>query len=82
MYKCACCGCYTLPLPSDRAVAYICPVCFWENDVFIQKEDEPSDENGGMTLAEARQNFHKYGAAEERFIKDARPPTMKEQQDV
>lgn len=82
MYQCPCCGYYTLPLPSDSALGYICPVCFWENDVFIQKKDEPSDENGGITLAEAQQNFHKYGAISEQFIKNTRPPTVEERQSV
>ena len=51
-YSCPCCGYYTFPVPADQAVAYICPVCFWENDVFIESDDEPSDENHGLTLNE------------------------------
>ncbi|GAA0730429.1 hypothetical protein GCM10008905_31720 [Clostridium malenominatum] len=27
------------------ALAYICPVCFWEIDTFIQSEKEPSNPN-------------------------------------
>jgi hypothetical protein len=34
-YKCLCCGNYTLPVEPEAAVAFICPVCYWENDVFI-----------------------------------------------
>lgn len=61
MYKCLCCGNETLPVPAEDAIAYICPVCWWENDVFIHNDDEPSDENHGMTLLEARENYMKYG---------------------
>lgn len=50
-YPCPCCGCLTFPVPKEEAIAYICPVCFWENDVFDPDEDAPSDENRGMTLA-------------------------------
>ena len=61
MYKCLCCGNKTLPVPAEEGVAYICPVCWWENDVFLKYPDEPSDENHGMTLLEARENYIKYG---------------------
>ena len=61
MYKCLCCGNETLPLPAEEAIAFICPVCWWENDVFLKSPDEPSDENHGMTLLEAHENYIKYG---------------------
>lgn len=61
-YPCPCCGERTFPVPKEEAVAYICPVCLWENDVFTPGEDEPSDENHGMTLGEGRANYRKYGA--------------------
>lgn len=60
-YPCPCCGETTLPVPQEEAIAYICPVCLWENDVFIRSEDEPSDENHGMTLREARENYRDFG---------------------
>ena len=62
------CGYLTLPMPQKEAVSYICPVCFWENDVFIQSAAEPSDENHGMTLAEARENFRQFGACCEQML--------------
>lgn len=34
-YPCPCCGYLTYPVPREDAIAYICPVCFWENDVFV-----------------------------------------------
>lgn len=79
MYQCPCCKNYTFPVPPDCAIAFICPVCYWENDVFIKSFDEPSDENGGITLLQARENYLKFGAARERLIKFTRPPTQEEQ---
>ena len=50
-------------------IAYICPVCYWENDVFITSDDEPSDENHGITLKEGRENYKIFGAcSKERLI--------------
>ncbi len=69
MYKCKCCGNETLPAPPEDAVAYICPVCFWENDMFNADEDEPSDENHGMTLHEGRKNYRLYGICDPRLQK-------------
>ena len=69
MYPCACCGYLTLPVPREQAIAYICPVCYWENDVFITSDDEPSDENHGITLKEGRENYKVLGAcSKERLI--------------
>jgi len=74
VYPCPCCGYKTFPVPKEEAIAFICPVCFWENDVFTQSDEEPSDENHGMTLNEGRKNFQKYGAVREDFLQHVRPP--------
>ncbi len=74
IYPCPCCGYLTFPVPKEEAIAYICPVCFWENDVFAPGESDPSDENHGLTLRQGRENFRRYGAAESRFVQYARPP--------
>lgn len=73
-YPCPCCGYLTFPVPREEAIAYICPVCFWENDVFDPGEDDPSDENGGMTLREGRENFLSCGAVQPDLAKYVRPP--------
>lgn len=67
MYKCMCCGNETLSVPVDDAIAYICPVCWWENDVFLRSSDEPGDENHGITLLEAQENYKKYGICDQRL---------------
>lgn len=74
MYQCLCCGCYTLPAPADCAIAFICPVCVWENDVFLTGDDEPSDENHGVTLRRARAAYQKYGVCELRKKPYSRSP--------
>ena len=74
LFPCPCCGNLTLRYPRQNAVAFICPVCFWENDVFDPGEDDPSDENGGMTLREGRENFREYGAVRPDLVCHARPP--------
>lgn len=74
LFPCPCCGNLTLRYPPQNAVAFICPVCFWENDVFDPGEDEKSDENGGMTLREGRENFKRWGAVREDLVCHARPP--------
>ena len=73
-YKCPCCEYYTLPVTSKDALAFICPVCFWEIDTFIQSDDEPSDQNHSITLNQARLNFLKFSACEERMIEHVRKP--------
>lgn len=66
MYKCKCCGHETLHVPPEDAVAYICPICWWENDVFTA-DDEPSDENHGLSLNEGRKNYKQYGICDPRL---------------
>lgn len=74
---CPCCGNITIPNHGD-ALAYICPVCFWEIDLFISSEDEPSDQNHGLTLTLARENYRKYGATLERLKQYCREPLAEE----
>ncbi|MCI5928248.1 MAG: hypothetical protein MRZ73_06865 [Pseudoflavonifractor capillosus] len=59
-------------------MAYICPVCFWENDVFAPEEDAPSDENRGMTLRQGRENYRRWGAVRQDLVPFARPPRPEE----
>jgi len=67
MYKCKCCGHETLPVPPEDAVAYICPICWWENDMFTSDDDEPSDENHGISLNRARKNYIAHGICDPRL---------------
>ena len=52
----------------------LCPVCYWEDD---GQDDHDVDEvrggpNGSLSLADARRNFHIFGACEERFRENVR----------
>lgn len=77
-FPCPCCGYKTFPVPKEDAIAYICPVCFWENDVFDPGEDQPSDENRGMTLRQGREAFRRLGAVREEFLQYVRRPFPEE----
>lgn len=77
-FPCPCCGYKTFPAPKEDALAYICPVCLWENDVFDPGEDQPSDENRGMTLAEGREAFRRLGAVRKDLVQYACKPLPEE----
>jgi hypothetical protein len=76
-FRCPCCGYLTL---SERDGYDICPVCFWEDD---GQDDHDADvirggPNGQLSLTQARANYRRVGACEERFIDKARPPRAEE----
>ena len=77
-YCCPCCGQPTYPVAPENALAYICPVCYWENDLFAHTDDEPSDENHGLTLNEGRENFKKHAVCDLRLKQYVRPPIEEE----
>ncbi|MBR4889333.1 MAG: hypothetical protein IKU17_09330 [Clostridia bacterium] len=72
-YPCPCCGCITLPVPAENALAFICPVCLWEVDTFIRGEQEPSDQNHGLTLEQAKENYRACGAVLPQLKPHCRP---------
>ncbi len=48
--------------PENPSWGYICPMCGWEIDYDVEGEpDKPSDQNHGLSLTEARWNFHSFG---------------------
>ena len=73
-YKCPCCEFYTYPVPPKEDVGYICPVCFCENDAFLNSHTEPSCCNHGITLQDAKKNFMDFKACESNMISHVRPP--------
>lgn len=70
---CPCCDYLTIP-NKGYALAYICPICMWEIDLFINSDDESSDQNHGLSIKEARENYKKYGAAQEILKQYCREP--------
>ncbi|MFI1742065.1 CPCC family cysteine-rich protein [Streptomyces sioyaensis] len=73
---CPCCGFLTL---ERREFYEICPVCGWEDD---GQGDHNADECIGgpnrVSLTEARKNYAKFGAAEERDRLRVRSPLPEE----
>ena len=77
-FPCPCCGCLTFPGSPADALAYICPVCMWENDLFTVSADEPSDENHGLALNQGRTNYRTMGVCAPRLAQYARKPFPEE----
>ena len=76
-HRCKCCDYFTLVGTEEDIAWDICPVCFWENDVFGTNIFAYSGANH-MTLAEGRENYHVYGACDINSIGSVRLPLPKE----
>ena len=76
-FTCPCCGYLTL-MVSPAGTGEICEVCFWEDD--LEQLEDPELEGGAnkVSLREARENFRAFGASEQRFLENVRPPRPKE----
>ena len=74
---CPCCGCITIPNHGD-ALGYICPVCLWEIDLFIASDHEPSDQNHGLTLRQAQENYRRFGVVLPELKRHCRAPLKEE----
>ncbi|HLG61050.1 MAG TPA: CPCC family cysteine-rich protein [Ktedonosporobacter sp.] len=76
-YSCPCCGYKTL---DERGGYDICPVCFWEDD---GQDDADATTNrpfgpNHISLAQARENYKRIGACDERILQHVRPPLPEE----
>ena len=71
--RCPCCGFKTL---SERFCFEICIVCDWEDDGQDDHDAEvfPGGPNGSLSLTEARANFRRFEACDERSIGSVRSP--------
>jgi hypothetical protein len=76
-FRCPCCRRRTL---AERAGYEICPVCFWEDDG--QDEADADIVRGGpnytLSLVQARRNYARIGACEEKVLPDVREPLPEE----
>jgi hypothetical protein len=70
--RCPCCGYKTIDGDFD-----ICQVCFWQKDSVAEQDDEPGGANS-VSLSQAKENYKKYGAMEERFLENVRAPKVDE----
>ena len=75
-YKCPCCGCYTMDQPNGSYE--ICEVCFWEDDRVQNNDPDLAGGANAVCLREARENYKKYGACDERSVPFTRLPTAEE----
>jgi Cysteine-rich CPCC len=75
-FACHCCGFLTLE-EEPLGTFEICPVCFWEDDDVQLREPTWTGANY-VTLSEAKENFARFGASEERFKPFVRSPSPDE----
>ena len=76
-YPCACCG-YLTRSELNYGTFEICPICNWEDD---DVQFNNPDFRGGAnqeSLNEARENYKKFGASAQKYIKAVRPPLPEE----
>ena len=76
-HRCPCCGYKTL---CGRGQDEICPVCFWQDD---GQDDHDADEvrggpNRRLSLSDARENYKRIGASDERRRAFVRAPLPEE----
>ncbi len=71
LHQCPCCDYFTL---EKRAIWDICELCYWEADGHdLDRQDDPSGCNQGLTLRQGRDNFRRLGACEFEMIPYVRP---------
>lgn len=73
MNECKCCGCLTIEEEYD-----ICPVCFWEADHYQEKNPDYAGGANDVSLIQAKENYLRFGACEQRFIDHVREPLPEE----
>jgi len=56
-------------------------LCFWEDDAMQLRFPQLADQTNFVPLAEAQQNYAKFGAIEQRFAEDVRKPTAEDAHD-
>ena len=59
----------------------VCPICFWEDDGIQLRWPLYSGGANKPSLVESQQNYAKYGAMEERFVKNVRQPRVGDERD-
>lgn len=77
MKRCPCCGYLTID-DSDEVITDICEVCYWQYDEVSQSSPLKCIGPNSVSLVQARENYKKFGAIEERFIKFVRKPNINE----
>jgi hypothetical protein len=78
-YPCPCCGYVVFgePAGSDD----ICPICFWEDDLWQLRFVDSTGGANRPSLVEAQRNYASFGCSEPRLLQHVRPPSTFEQRD-
>jgi cysteine-rich CPCC protein len=72
LYPCPCCGYLMF---SEPAGSYeICSICFWEDDAVQLRWPDWAGGANSPSLRESQRNFVRFGAMEERFVRNVRKP--------
>jgi len=78
-FTCPCCGYRTL---SGFPGSYeICKVCFWEDDAVQRLDPAYAGGANGPSLLDCQVNYVRWGASEQRFTSNVRPPRKTEERD-
>ncbi|PYC20588.1 CPCC family cysteine-rich protein [Pseudomonas mosselii] len=72
MFTCPCCGYAVFEEPPGSYD--ICPICFWEDDVFQLYYPHQEGGPNRCSLIEAQVNFVQFGACERSMSKNVREP--------
>jgi hypothetical protein len=75
-FACRCCGFLTLE-EEPFGTYEICPVCFWEDD-YVQVIEPTWTGANHVTLSEAKENFTRFCASEEKLKPCVRAPYPEE----
>jgi hypothetical protein len=65
-------------VPADDPWDHVCQVCFWQSDQVEERSGYTILGPNKVPLAEAKLNFKRFGACEERLRKKTRPPKADE----
>ena len=77
-YKCPCCGFYTFKRKPTGSYD-ICPVCFWEDDLFQSLDPDCIGIGANkVSLNQGKANFIEFGACEREMIPNVRAPLKSE----
>ena len=77
MKRCPCCGCLTIG-DWEEVITDICEVCYWQYDEISQRNPEIGIGPNKVSLNQAKENYKKMGAVEEKFIPFVRKPNEDE----
>jgi hypothetical protein len=78
-HPCPCCGHLTFDEPPGSYS--ICDICFWEDDAVQLRWPTYAGGANKPSLIESQQNFLRWGAMEERFVRSVRHPSSDEATD-